>query len=501
MSLFLAKLNDLDQVTLQLSRFISHLLPYSGGPKEAACLIPLIEPLCHIEESMIRESVTSSVCTILKTLSPEHEEVMKAYFEMTQRLYEGDEENESFFGRVSICCYIDFLYSAAVDSENKESIREMFSKLVSDESPMVRTAAAKALPRLAAQAEDKSILTSEMLSLQCTLCADECEAVKLIAVENLKAFADLVASASETNGGSSRLELLNTVKSACYDISWRVRLAISRDLSFFASFFPSDRIASDLLPCACSLIQDIEIEVRSVAILSLPSFYPSSGMTFLSDFVPIAKLLLEDPQNSMRKGLADACASVACLAGQELASSYFYEIMETLLTDSDPMVRLRLLKQLPLIAEDLPSFIIRVESHLSSYYVDTHWRSRAEMCTSSPSLLKHCGIDYFSDHFLQKFMALFKDSVNEVRMAAATSLSGIVDAAGIDFARTHAFPVLRALAAGDYLQRITMLTSVGALLQARHSTVEESFQSEVLAYAINAASDSVPNIRICAAKV
>lgn len=385
---FIAKLTDLDQVALHICTHIGNLVPFIGGPSQVQCLLPLIEPLCHLEETVIRNAITASVCKILTQLSPEHDEVLKAFFDMTQRLYEGDEESESFFGRVSVCFYIHELYHVTTDQDNRESIREIFSKLITDDFPMVRSSAAKILPSLAAFAT-KELLVGEFMHFQISLCTDENEAVKVAAVENLLGYAQLMLS--KHTSMDERVEFVNTIRSASYDTSWKIRLAISRNLAFFAAFFPPDRVATDLLACGIALIQDSEIEVRSVAITNMAVFYSVSGSTFLTEFVPVAKLLMDDPQSIMRKGLADVCIDVAAQAGQEVAANYFNDTIIKLVSDADPMVRLRVLKKLPVIAEDIPSLCIRMVTSLRAFFSDSNWRTRAQLASSVPAIAKHLG--------------------------------------------------------------------------------------------------------------
>ena len=406
---------------------MSQLLPYVGGPIEASALIPIIEPLCHLEETVLRDAITSSVCSILAVVPPDHEDTMRAFFDMTQRLYDGDEESDSYFGRVSICYYLHALYDATADTENKESIRDMYSKLIADDFPMVREAAAKILPKLARSAP-KEILLGEFMHYLSTLCTDENEAVKVCAVESLQPLAELLVTTGTNH--EERAELINPVKSAAYDPSWRVRIAISKALKFFVGFFAPERAASDLLPCGITLIQDVEIEVRSVAIDSMAPFYAVSGNSFLTEFVAVAKMLLEDPQCAMKKGLADVCIDVAAQAGPEIAANFFNDLIIKLIGDADPMVRLRVLKKLPIIAQDVPSLCIRLVSTLRQFFSDSHWRTRMELARSMPAVVKYLGTEFFTDHFLAEFLITLKDDVCDVRFATCEALKPLMEAAG-----------------------------------------------------------------------
>lgn len=487
----IAKLKDLDQVVVNLSLSIWKLVPHLGGTSQIACLIPLIEPLCHLEETILRDSIVTSICKILAMLktSP-NDDILPLLYEMTQRLYEGDEESESFFGRVTIPYYLPSLYAITNDMENRGILRNILSKLITDDFPMVRSSVVKCIPQMAL-VFGKELTLSELNPYILSLCADENESVKVCTVEILVAYAknlDILGISME-----ERCELLNCIRNVSFDSCWRVRLAISKQMSFFPSYFPSDRIGSDLLACIVNLIQDMDIEVRSVAITAVSSFYPIGGNLFLTEFVPIAKMLLDDPQKDMRKGLADACVDIAATAGQEIAANYFNDILIKLVGDTDPMVRIRILRKLPRIAEDIPSLCIRLVTLLRSYFSDPSWRIRVELCKAMPSIVKYLGIEFFTDHFLAEYLITFKDDVSTVRIASCASIEPLAEAAGFDFIKSHVFPIIKSLTNADYLHRLAMLTAVSGLLK---TNPPEPFHTEILQLLVTCANDTVPNIRL-----
>jgi serine/threonine-protein phosphatase 2A regulatory subunit A len=306
----------------------------------------------------------------------------------------------------------------------------MFSKLITDESPMVRAAAAKALPLLGKSCP-KNVLMGEFLHFKGSLCSDENEAVKVVAVGNLRTYAELMISVGASP--EERQELLNTVRNAALDPSWRVRTALSQQLGYFSTFFAPDRVLADLLMCGITLIQDSEIEVRTVAITGMSKYYSMCGNMFLTEFVPIAKMLLEDPQPGMRKGLSDVCVDVAAEAGPEIAANYFNELIIKLLSDPDPMVRIRVLMKLRRIAEYIPSLCIRLVATLRQFFSDQHWRTRQELCKAMPAVIKFLGVEFFTDHFLAEFLITFKDDVHDVRFTTCDSLTELMQASGLVF--------------------------------------------------------------------
>lgn len=93
-----------------------------------------------------------------------------------------------------------------------------------------------------------------------------------------------------------------------------------------------------------------------------------------------------------------------------------------LVIDEDPLVRLRIIKKLPIIATEIPNLCAVLTEHMKKMFIDTNWRIRKELALVMPDILKSVGQDHFCDQFLDSFLALLKDDVGEVRLASAESL-------------------------------------------------------------------------------
>ena len=90
--------------------------------------------------------------------------------------------------------------------------------------------------------------------------------------------------------------------------------------------------------------------------------------------------------------------------------------------------------------------------------------------------LRHMGQDFFAENFLIEFLPMLRDEVEEVRTAAASVLPSLVTASNALWIQEKIFPTVRSLAADDFINRISCLNSLKALLEVE---LPEAFQTEV----------------------
>ena len=159
-----------------------------------------------------------------------------------------------------------------------------------------------------------------------------------------------------------------------------------------------------------------------------------------------------------------------------------------LVVDEDPLVRLRVLKKLPLIAKEIPNLCTVLTAHMRRMFVDTNWRIRKELALAMPEILRSMGQDHFCEQFLDHFLSLLNDDVGEVRLACAESLPKLATAANATWVHEILFPAVRELATGRCLIRLSMISALQGLIEAE---ISEKFQCEILALVISASKDQV----------
>ncbi|KAK4468262.1 hypothetical protein MN116_008416 [Schistosoma mekongi] len=133
---------DEDEVLLTLAEQIGTLVPYVGGSEYAHSLLPPLESLAAVEETVVRDRAVET----LRKLAPDHTtEAMERYFNpMLHRLATGD----WFTSRTSACALFSVVYPR-VRSSKRWELLDFLKRLSKDETPMVRRAVAARLGELA----------------------------------------------------------------------------------------------------------------------------------------------------------------------------------------------------------------------------------------------------------------------------------------------------------------------------------------------------------------
>lgn len=150
------------------------MLKLVGGPDHGNVLLPLLEQLATVEETVVRDKVcrpnqsdihyvranadykctlqaVQSLVAICGELGDQHTE---EFAELVKKLAKG----EWFTSKTSACGLFSCVYPR-VSSESKAELRGLFSQLCKDDTPMVRRAAASKLGcwRVASMPEGKMV--------------------------------------------------------------------------------------------------------------------------------------------------------------------------------------------------------------------------------------------------------------------------------------------------------------------------------------------------------
>ena len=95
----------------------------------------------------------------------------------------------------------------------------------------------------------------------------------------------------------------------------------------------------------------------------LPFLSVVGASKFVLELNPIATQLVEDPVPNVRKLLAELCVDVAAKVGPDAVASTISDLVVKLMDDDDPLVRLRIIRKIPIIAEEAPSLCTRLTEH------------------------------------------------------------------------------------------------------------------------------------------
>ncbi len=543
-----ARLMDHDQILTALGGKIGDFLPFIGGSEHALDLISLLEPLCFSEESHVRNAAASSVNNILKAISTSGTsssaadgfeapiEIIMHYWAFIRRM-SATENSEVFYPRYTASRCIFGLYFALCNCEGlpvpvvegacpipssvelqegddtekpaesteyadvaavKSDVRALFASLQTDEISIVRNGCCASFMDLVNVMEAENVPTVMLDSLRVFL-KDDCPPICFGVIEQISAFSSKLKELG--NNKTLTEELLPIIKSCVSDDSWKVRLAIAKYFGSFAESYPQPEVATDIFPLAMALLQDHEPDVRQALIPQLlPFLSPVGPEAFVKSFIPVATSLVQDPIPQVRKLVATLSVGIAVKVENTPGDGAISDIIVKFTNDEDPMVRIRILKELGSVAESVPALCQRLAVALKEMFSDSNWRVRQEMVKSIPSLISHVGVEFFETNFMNEYLGMLRDSVDEVRTTVALTLREVVPLVGMEWAYEKIFQAVRPMSNADFLLRLSMLSALEGLLQAELPP-GESFQSECLALVVAATNDRVPNVRMKAAQV
>jgi serine/threonine-protein phosphatase 2A regulatory subunit A len=493
-------MDDLDQLLLAMAEKLEKFFSLVGGADYCHLLIPLLEALCDIEEVSVRNVAAVSCCKIIRQLASSHKTQVNAFFELIKRL-SNEESGEVFYSRVSSCFTIVDLYPLLSDGD-KVILREIYGRLCKDEMPIVRSNAANYFIALSTIINDSEIINNEFLNLLKALLVDESQIIQVIAIECLASYSILLKKFNHSAVISS--DFLTYIKTYCDDNSWRIRQALCKKFSLFSQSFAVTEINSDVLPSLLHMVLDPEPEVRTLAIQEVFPFLEVTGsQQFVTEFSPIASQLVDDPMNTVRKLLAELCIQILGKIPPEAVSQHISELIMKLINDEDSLVKLRIVKHIPTIAQESPSLLTRLTDILKLLFSHSNWRLRKALVEAMPSIVKFMGNDYFTEHFLASSLALIKDGTEEVRQATSHAISQIAANIGeINWIYEKLFvPFYKNTASEDYLIRSNMITALHGFLLLENISYHPKFQTEIINIFIALTSDKVPNVRLKAAQI
>uniref|UniRef100_A0A8C9U2L7 Protein phosphatase 2, regulatory subunit A, beta b n=1 Tax=Scleropages formosus TaxID=113540 RepID=A0A8C9U2L7_SCLFO len=435
---------DEDEVLLALAEQLGNFTMLVGGPEYVHCLLPPLESLATVEETVVRDKAVES----LRKISHEHSPVdLEVHFEpLVKRLASGD----WFTSRTSACGLFSVCYPR-VSSTVKAEIRQHFRTLCSDDTPMVRRAAASKLGEFAKVLELEYV-KSDIISLFTALASDEQDSVRLLAVEACVSIATLLPQED--------LEALvmPTLRQAAEDKSWRVRYMVADKFSELQKAVGPEITKNDLVPAFQNLLKDCEAEVRAAAANKVKEFCEN---------------LPEDSRETIIMSHILPCC---------------------------PEVRLNIISNLDCVNEvigirQLSQSLLPAIVELAE---DAKWRVRLAIIEYMPLLAGQLGVEFFDEKLNSLCMAWLVDHVYAIREAATCNLMKLVEKFGAEWAQNTIVPKVLGMANDpNYLHRMTTLFCINALSEACGQDITTK---QMLPVVLKMSNDQVANVRFNVAK-
>mmetsp|Transcript_4874 Transcript_4874/g.13848 ORF Transcript_4874/g.13848 Transcript_4874/m.13848 type:complete len:707 (-) Transcript_4874:334-2454(-) len=528
--------ND-DEILLVLAEQLGELVPSLIPGSRALPVLPILERLCTVEETVVREKAVKSVNKILPLLAADASKsggrgtsaaAPSLLLASARRLSGAD----WFTAKVSACGILPEIYryynarskggvpapsgesTQPSDDEARRELRNLYRDLVEDDAPMVRRSAGKHIgkfveaiadlpkpasemypePHLCSEAVKsgasnvRNIVVNEMVPLYKRLSSDDQDSVRLFGASNSGSLgcalgmdpqltSELVWSMAM--GGSS-------------DLSWRVRLNVAKEFSTVAGSmgFGSDnkfnQLQLEAFAAFAGLLQDHEAEVRAAAVENVARMTQLGGSDLFSSHIsPVLPGLADDPVMEVRSKLAqtlmDCCDDSICTAlSDHLILQDFKPLLEGFLNDEFAEVQLHVLTKLSRVSRLLAKMDAVVGSILAMTKAQ-NWRVREAVGRLLPFLVEARGVGFFEDHLMEPWLKLLLDQVADVRSSCVSGMPKLLSVSGAGWIQKEILPQYQRIYEDSptYLTRITIVRSFAALANADPDAPPEKQGGEV----------------------
>lgn len=491
--------DDEDEVFAVLAEQLGHFVPFIGGSEHAEILLPVLEVLAATEEPVVRDKAVESLNEIASQLSVE--QIKENFYP----LVEGLADTEWFSSRVSSTGLFQSII-VRVDETTRKNLLTTYSKLIHDEGPMVKRAAATHLPKIVdllrenpscSNEEDWDLISSMFQSLT----TDKQDSVKFLSVDVLISILQFFNSRKDV---SHHQDLLNSALQLIQDPSWRVRyMAADRFEQLAVQFEGNDQQVGELIEPFLGLLKDNEGEVRKAIAKQLPGFSRLVKKdVILEKILPQVEELSNDPSEIVRSALASEITGLTPLLDREVVIENLLPIFLTMLKDEFPEVKLNIISKLKVV-NDVIGIDLLAQSLLpaiSDLAKDKQWRVRLAIIEYIPLLAEQLGVGFFDEELGNLVLSWLWDPVYSIREAAVTNLEQLAKIFGSKWADEEI--IERILKTDDttlsnFVYRLTSLFTLTRLIPV---VDKEIVLDKILPFVNNLAQDQVPNIRFNVAK-
>ncbi|OQN97565.1 hypothetical protein B0A48_16719 [Cryoendolithus antarcticus] len=480
---------DEDEVLTALSDELGGFVEYVGGPDYGHVLLSPLENLATIEEPLVRDKAVESLNKICEQLSQKQTE--EHFIPLTFRLSKAD----WFTSKISATGLYNTPYQNA-SPQFQEQLRQHYSQLVHDETPMVRRQAANNLAKFV-KSMPAAIVIEDMIPLFQHLASDDQDSVRLLTVDVLIAIAEAVPKEQQSSHGV----LLSALRSLFEDKSWRVRYMVADRFEKIAKAVDGEVIERDLVPAFVKLLKDTEAEVKSAIAGQIPGFCQLvDRQALLRDIMPAIEELVSDSSQHVRAAFGNQISGLAPILGKQETQEHLLPMFLQMLKDDFPDVRLNIISKLEavnavigidLLAQSLLPAIVQLAE-------DKQWRVRLAIIQHVPLLASQLGVQFFDEKLSTLCMSWLGDTVFSIREASTQNLKKLTEVFGVEWASSAIVPKVAAMAEHpNYLYRMTTCFAVSTLAPALSLSVIARSVLPILAQLVN---DPIPNIRFNVAK-
>jgi len=491
-----AKEEVLCEIAQQLS---PELIEYCGGSGNAAqYMLPLLEKLAMVEETVIRQAAVESLNAVCKKLNIE--DVRNVAMGILNRLAEAD----WFTSRVSASAITPSLYSVLTFEEDRRQILETHKRLCCDDMPMVKNDAYKNLVNLIDNMQSHQLILAYTKPLLENLTSELMENMRQCIV-------DITLKIAEKIEDEKKQDIVpQFIKAAVEDDSWRVRKHLAEELAKICKFLDNQRVVEEVSPLYIKLLQDSEPQVRKSTILILRELLSvTNGEQFSKPLIngPIQSLA-SDSVAEVREALAEQVSFIGQYLESATAKEKLLPVLKKLASDESPQTRLNLCSKLSNVSSILGIELFESEilPLLNEVTIDQKWRVRNSIVTNVAQIGVQMGKEKFSKSRLRDILIQsLKDPASTVRETAAQQVNILNNSFGFEWMKANIFEEMKKIysQSGNYLHRMVPLKAIQLMAQStgKNKLTSKIIKSEFGELLFAALKDSISNVRFTACRV
>ncbi|KAI3380150.1 hypothetical protein SNEBB_006917 [Seison nebaliae] len=483
---------DEDEILMVLAQQLGNFIDLVGGKDYARILLPPLESLAVIEETVVRQHAIESLKNLAKQM-PDHP-IVVYFVPMVRRLATG----EWFTSRASASSLFGVCYRRL--KSGKEELRKLFSKLCTDESPIVRRAAAKEFGDFCEMMEDDEDVLS-MIPILSKICEDDQDSVRLLALISCVKIAKFFSKSIVERRGI--LAILHRLIQE--DKSWRVRIVLAENIVPLADCVTNEVFESRILPAYVGLLKDNEGEVKAAAANRLSEF--CSKLPFQSDtntnifvrmILPEVQTLISSDNIHVKQAIAKEILGVAPILGKEGSIIHLIPIFQQQLRDENSEVRLNIIKNINRISNIIGIKILsdQLLPPIIELAKDKKWRVRIAILDYMTKLAEQLGREFFDANLAPICMQSLSDPVFAIRDKATYILADLSKHFGTEWCDQNVIPeIIKCSDERNYLFRMNSLSCIQKLAKIIDGDV---VNRRLVPIVIPLANDATANVRFTA---
>lgn len=477
--------NEEDEVLLAISEEVINFKNYLDE-KNIHLIFPLFQFLFGCEESVVRESAIEKMRILVDSLD---EAIVQKYL---VPLILNIATLEGFQWKVSAIYLIRMCYQKS--GKDKEKLRSLYFKLCDDDTPIIKRTAAKEFGPLCLILE-KKYLSTDMIPYY-KMFMNESDIIRVTILPSLVQLTNLSKNVTDLQRTS-----LQFIVAASDDMSWRVRNQLCQLFPEIANYLGKQ--INELIPTLSILINDSETEVKISALKSLNLIIKKiSSERIVYSIIPAFRNLSNETSKDVKANIGESLGPIAAKIGYSAFNSNLGVVMDTLMKDENPDVRLGVAKSMfQIFKSSEGSLITSTNAFLGTMQKDSQYRVRECVYTTLAKLGELYNLDVFKSTIEPLFFNYITDSVSSVRLAGINSLRILIEKFGNNWVNTSLIPKLQSFLLqnkSSYLNRMCVLNSLAVCGEYMEP---KSINELLLPLLLKNLKDKIPNVRFFTIKL